>query len=638
MVKNSKEGNRAKATGDQEGNSGTSSPRPAYSKIEILDATLRERTFGVSFALGEKLSIASMLDSLGVDFIEYALPKNASGREGASSSAATSFSNQLSSVLRRGTQAILQYSENAPSARDDANEGKTQVGEENGDENHGSSIPSSIVSVRADCWWSHLIEPFSHRRIDPDENLRKLKSRISALGEAHGKDVFFSADHFFDGYSEDSVYALSIIKAAAEAGASRVVLCDSRGIATPDQVAKAVKLVVSNLSNEHEEILVGICAHNDCGLAVANTLAAVSAGAKHVQCTINGLGERAGCADLCQVLPLLNLRLGYTTLNSPLPKERQLLSLRALSRKVSDVSGIVSSQRPFVGERAFAHSDPSHVASVSYSPDTYETINPAFVGNARKMGVDDASLILGEMWELGLYSKEREAVASNVIAKMNDLEARGYKFDDAKASVHLLILDTLEVEIQPFQVLRWETSTISKVGAQPEVNGTIEVAIEEGHGEDKKMKNVIASAKGVGPIHAIDLALRRALESEFPELKDLKLISYSLNIVDSLNGTAAAARARTEFADRGPSQVDNMSMSGSLSPAEANASSSESPGTPAASSMTWATTAVSDDVLDASIRALIDGYRYKLIFKSSSARFALPDWKVALSWRYSERC
>ena len=570
-----------------------------------MDATLRERTFGVSFAVGEKLAIASMLDSLGVAYVESTLttnnPKDAE------------YLKEVNNTLRRGgTEAVLHLRpEFFQSKKISDGSAATDATKEDG----ASSLPNTIlkVSFEGNCWQSHLTEIFSYRKIDPEENLKKIKDRTSTLRK-YGKEVLFHATHFFDGFFEDTTYALNALEAAIEGGASRIILVDSRGTALPENVSKAVKLVINHLS-ARPDITVGIHCQNDCGLAVANTLAAVEAGVRHVEGTINGLGERAGDADLCQLLPLLILKLGLSALNSPLPADQQLLSLKALSRRVSEISGVVYHQQPFVGDKAFAHSEPTHVSDVSNNPETYEVINPALVGNSRRLGVDDASLILTEMWELGLYSKEKDDVAKHVLSKMRELEAKGYKFDDAKASVHLLILDTLGVGIRPFQVLRWETSTVSEMNAAREVNATIEVGL----GEDGK-KRVLASAKGVGPIHAADLALRKALETEFPELKELKLVSYSLDIVDALNGTAAAARARTEFADQEPLGSSSEPQSAPLTAA------------------TWATVAVSDDVLDASIRALIDGYRYKLIFRSKSARFYLPDWKIALGWRYSERC
>lgn len=577
-------------------------------KIEILDTTLRERTFGISFAVGEKLSIASMLDSLGVSFVESSLP-----RKNPSESA---YLNALPTALKRGSEPVLYLPPDYFLQSKERKVGGESAKEEEEEE---SALPPEIrnVSFRVSCWQSHLTEPYTFRRVDPDENLKRIRSRVSSLKQQSGKNVFFYAEHFFDGFFEDTAYALTAIETAVEAGASRVVLTDSRGVAFPEQVSKAVKLVSSHLS-ARPDVIIGMHAHNDFGLAVANSLSAVESGARHLQGSINGLGERTGDADLCQLLPILILKLGYSALNSPHPRDRQLVSLKALSRRVSDISGITLPQQPFVSDKAFAHSEPTHVSDVTHDPQTYEGINPALIGNSRKLGVDDASLILTEMWELGLYTKEKEEIASKVLAKMREMESQGYKFDDAKASVHLLILDSLGVAIWPFKVLKWETSTVRTMNDTPEVSGTIWVSL----GEEGKRKTA-ATAKGVGPIHAIDLALKKALEGEFPELKDLKLVSYALNIVDSLNGTAAAARARTEFADQDLQQQQQPPQQQSASPSY---------------SSTWATTAVSDDVVDASIRALIDGYRYKLIFRSANSKFALPDWKVALSWRYSERC
>jgi 2-isopropylmalate synthase len=218
----------------------------------------------------------------------------------------------------------------------------------------------------------------------------------------------------------------------------------------------------------------------------------------------------------------------------------------------------------------------------------------------------EISSVLDEMSKLGLYVQEKMQAANAVLQKTRELEALGYKFDDAKASFHLLILETLGYVIRPFEVMRWQTTTSRALNSPSEVSGEVEVKIFARDGSFSKQ--VSAVGKGVGPIHAVDIALRQCVKSDFPELEDLTLSSYSLNIVDSSCGTAGAARARVEFAER--------------------SSASES----------WATVAVSEDVLDASIKALVDGYRYKLIFRNEkSPRFAIPDWKVALSWRYSSQ-
>ncbi len=550
-------------------------------KLEILDSTMRERTFGVSFSVGEKLAIASLLDTLGIAFIESPSPSK--------NPIETEYLKQVWDVLKRGTEPVV-FLTNYP---------VTKVDEE-------GEVPENVknVSVRVNCWQSHLAEVFTHKKVDPDENIKQLRRSMTLLRQK-GKETLVYASHFFDGFFEDTAYSLSILEAAVESGASRLILVDSRGVALPEQVSKAVKLVQSHFADKN--VVLGIHCHNDMGLAVANTLAAVQAGARHVQGTINGIGERSGNADLCQLLPILVLKQGYNVLNSPLPKDQQLVSLKVISNKVAQASGVEIPMQPFVSDMAFSHSDPFHIADVSNSPETYEVISPAQVGNSRKMGVDDASLILAEMWELGLYTKNRDEVSRKVLARMRELEAAGCKFDNAKASVHLLILETLGFTIWPFKVTGWETSTL-RTAEKSEVSGTVEVSIGE------EQKKVTGSAKGVGPIHAIDLALKKCLENEFPELKSLKLVSYSLNIVDSISGTAATARARTEFADQ------DIAYAG------------------ASSATTWATTAVSEDVLDASIKALIDGYRYKLIFRTKDQKYTLPDWKVALGWRYSEKC
>ena len=223
---------------------------------------------------------------------------------------------------------------------------------------------------------------------------------------------------------------------------SRLVLCDSRGVSFPEQVSKAVKLASSHFSSK-DALLLGFTVIMTLGSRVANTIAAVQAGAKHVQGTVNGMGERSGNADLCEILPILILKLGYDALNTSTPRDQQLLSLKNLSEKVADASGLDERRRPFVGTTAFAHSDASHIADVGRSADSYEVVNPAQVGNSRLLGVDDASLIINEMWELGLYTKERDDVAKKVLARVRELEAFGCKFENAKASLHLLILDSL---------------------------------------------------------------------------------------------------------------------------------------------------------------------------------------------------
>lgn len=236
--------------------------------------------------------------------------------------------------------------------------------------------------------------------------------------------------------------------------------------------------------------------------------------------------------------------------------------------------------------------------SISTHPNTSNE-SVISVEYGRRASISDISKILEEISQLGLYTKNPRAVAKATLSRMKELEGIGYKFDDALASVHLLILETMGTSIFPFGITSWETNTVRALDGMAKVRASLKGTV----GYGSACRNFSASSEGVGPIHAIDLALRKALSDEFPETKHVKLISYSLNIVDSQSGSAAPARARTEFVD-----VD---------------SSTNRP--------TWATVSVSDDVVDASIRALIDGYRYKLIFLNKKERFAIPDWRAAIS-------
>lgn len=564
-------------------------PLASTRKLEVLDATLRERTFGVSFSVGEKLSIASELGGLGVSYIESTFSTdNPSDIE---------YLKEVRSVLPGTAQTVVFIPESADIS---SVAGSLQ--------NMGASW-IKYVSTRVNSRKSHLWQGFAHRKMEPEANLAEMKKNLSTLRNEARKEVFLYAQHFFDGFFEDTTYALNVLETAVECGVTKLVLCDSRGASLPDRISRAVKLVHSHFASTNN-VTLGIHCRNDLGLAVANTLAAVQSGASHVQGTINGIGERSGSTDLCQLLPLLNFKFGYELLNPRTPRDERLVRLKSLSDRVSLATRFSQPQQPFVGASAFAHTDPTHIFAEMQDPGTFEALNPSLVGNRRRLGVDDASLVQSEMSELGMYTQDREDVSKKVLKRMRELEAFGCKFEDAKASFHLLILESLGFAIWPFQVTRWETSTSRSINESSSVVGTIEVSV--GAQEGRYEKTLTATERGVGPIHAIDLALKKCLEHEFPELQNLKLISYSLNIVDSLSGTAATARARTEFSDQEPAS------------------------TLAAPYDSWATTAVSEDVLDASIKALIDGYRYKLIFRSKSAKYGLPDWRVAMSWRYSD--
>jgi 2-isopropylmalate synthase len=547
--------------------------------LELMDTTFREKTFGVTFSTGEKFSIIEQLNSMGISFVEL---RREEDQEIIHSSLWSATNRKMKPVLFEPSDPIA-----------------VEPNIEN-------------ITVRASCLEFSFAKREGARSINANcdlaEDFIALRDRITDL-RRRGMNIFFDAQHFFDGFYENSDYALTLLETASKAGASRIVLSDSRGASLPEQVERATKIVLHYLSNHR--VVLGIHAHNDCGLAVANTIAAVKAGARHVQATVNGIGERSGNADLCQLLPLFVLKLGYKALNSSQPKERQLQGLKALSESVSKAYGFSIPNQPFVSDLAFAHSDPSHINTVACNHERFEVIDPAWVGNTRRITPDEISMIISQISELGLYTTDREGVAKNLLEKIKSLEQMGYKFNDCLASVHLLILEAIsaDVVVAPFSILGWEISSAKSSDWSSSVSATIRVKI----GVESNSRILSADAKGVGPIHAIDLALKKALRNEFPEINQVKLTSYSLNIVDSLNGTAALARARTEFTDKDPP------LGLLYNPP------------------TWATVAVSADVVDASVKALFDGYRYKLIFLNKRERFPLPDWRMALGRRYSEK-
>jgi 2-isopropylmalate synthase len=550
-------------------------PRTRTVSVEILDTTLRESTPGVSFATGEKLSILKQLDDIGITFAEL-------------------------HPVDREISNSFKWSKCRPVAYLSSNDSAVEV------ENvalRASCLPYALPSTTTKKIQQH--PPSEKADTIAEENLVKVKRTVSRL-KKNGKNVFLDAQHFFDGFYENSDYALTLLEVASEAGATRLILCDSRGSMLPEQVNTATKVASRYLADY--EVILGIHAHNDLGLAVSNTLSAITAGARHAQGAINGIGERAGNADLCQLLPLLVLKLEYNVLNSSLPNEKKLRGLKSLSENVSKACGFSIPNQPIVSERAFTHSNPSHCEAVSNDePALYEPFDPSFVGNKRKIGFDNTSTILSEISQLGLYSRAPKEIAQNVLKRMNELESLGYKFNDSLASVHLLILEAMGSKINPFSISGWETSTTRTTGDKNgRVRATIRATVFDGSASERILS---ASSEGVGPIHAIDLALKKALSQQFPELRNIKLVSYSLNIVDSMSGTAASARARTEFVDEDPPL-------GQLSTGH---------------KPTWATVAVSDDVIDASIRALVDGYKYKLLFLNRRERFALPDWRLALA-------
>ncbi|MBI4258170.1 MAG: citramalate synthase, partial [Thaumarchaeota archaeon] len=400
-----------------------------------------------------------------------------------------------------------------------------------------------------------------------EENMNMVTESIEYL-KSHGLKVIYDAEHFFDGFKNNPEYALSVVSAAAEAGAQTIVLCDTNGGTLTHEVTDIAQQVRKKIS-----IPLGIHCHNDAGLAVANTIASVLAGISHVQGTINGLGERCGNADLCQVLPILQFKMHYNTLSSKQSSEESLKGLTTISRYVYQLLNMNPvPQQPFVGKNAFAHKAGVHVDAVIKHLKAYEHMEPTLLGNNRSLVVSELAGkagIIREASEIGLDLEKNAGAAEKVLQKIKELESKGYQFENAKASIHLLLLKEMKLIKEPFIVKYWRSTIVRE--DKPEASAEVVVTVGDSDYHE--------TAEGVGPVHALDQALRKALRRRFPELNKVNLINYKVTVVDSVSGTASYVRVFIEFEDDGKH---------------------------------WATTSVSENILEASAAALVEGYTYKL--------------------------
>lgn len=410
-------------------------------------------------------------------------------------------------------------------------------------------------------WLLHVREVL---KTTPEENLDMVAETIEYL-KSHGMEIIFDAEHFFDGWKESKEYATSVLRVAADAGAKTLVLCDTNGGTLPLEVLEIVKQVRSLFSTP-----LGIHTHNDSGCAVANSLVAVEAGVRHVQGTMIGLGERCGNADLVQIIPALRLKMGFKVLKDGNPD--RLMRLTEMARFISGITGFhITLNHPYVGRNAFAHKAGVHIDAMMKHPRTYEHIDPSTVGNERILSISElggrASLMnLAKRVGFNLSKEELTAVTESV----KKMEAEGYHLEPAEATVTLLILKHLGMYREFFEVKNWWVESInigkkiSRAIVTIAVNGDVVTAIGE----------------GVGPVHALDEAIKNGVSTRFPTLKDVSLSDYKVYVVDSKEGTAAFVRVFTEFEWRGRN---------------------------------WVTTHVSNNIIEASLAAIIDGYRYLLL-------------------------
>lgn len=481
--------------------------------IEIYDTTLRDgaQREGLSLTVQDKLKIATLLDELGVHYIEGgwpgALPKD------------TEFFALAEKELDLGSAELVAFgsTRRADTAAEEDPQLRALV-----------DANTNIVCLVGKSWDYHVTEAL---RTTLDEGVAMVEDSIRFL-ISEGRRVFLDAEHFFDGFANNPGYALRIVGAATEAGAERVILCDTNGGHLPHTVAATVE----ETRRRHPEAVLGIHAHNDSGCAVANTLAAVRAGVTQVQGCINGYGERTGNADLCTVIPDLVLKEEIPAL----PPER-LAHLTSISHRIAEVANInVDAHHPYVGASAFAHKAGLHTSALARRSDAYEHVSPAAVGNTTRMVVSEMagrSTVLGKAREQGLDVDDETATA--VLEEVKDLETRGYQIEAADGTFELILRRALGWKQPFFDLESFRVFTERRSDGQVVAEATVKVHV--------KGERVVTTAEGDGPVNALDRALRQALAASYPEVMHLRLTDYRVRVLDSSQGTAAVTRVLLEM-------------------------------------------------------------------------------------------
>ncbi|MHC5537323.1 citramalate synthase [Singulisphaera rosea] len=513
-------------------------------RIAIYDTTLRDGSQGegINFSLQDKLLITARLDALGIDYVEGGYP----------------LSNPKDAAYFRAIR-DLDLSHTRVSAF-----GMTRRKGISAEDDIGMkalvAAETPAVTIVGKSWDFQVTEILG---VSLEENLKMIADSV-AFCAANVAEVVYDAEHFFDGFKRNPEYALEAIQAAATAGAAWVVLCDTNGGTLPDEVAEAVAEVTRNI-----RVPIGIHTHNDCELAVANTLAAVARGATQVQGTINGIGERCGNVDLCSVIANLALkRPGYEVLTT-----EKLAHLTEISRYVYETANMnFRPGQPFVGASAFAHKGGMHVHGIRKNASSYEHIDPALVGNERRVLVSELSgksNIAEKLAEYGL--EQNSALLTKVLDRVQDLENEGYQFEAAEASFVLLVERLAGRKGSWFERVGYHVGVAGRIDGTPVTEATVKLRV----GDD--LEHTVS--EGDGPVNALDGALRKALEAHYPGLKQMRLVDYKVRVINGREGTAARVRVVIESQDE-----DSL----------------------------WGTVGVSENVIEASWLALIDSFEHKL--------------------------
>jgi 2-isopropylmalate synthase len=485
------------------------------SSVQLYDATLRDgmQGEGMSLSAGEKLRIAQRLDELGVHVIEAGFP--------ASNPKEMEFFGLLEShPLSQAEVAAFGMTRRRDMAAD-ADSGLRVLAE----------CFAPIATIVGKTWRLHLEKVV---RADGDENLAMISESVAFL-VGTGKRVVYDAEHFFDGWRADRDYALRCLRAAAEAGAETVTLCDTNGSSLPAQVAEATADAIAALGGS---VHVGIHCHNDAECGVANTLAAVDAGARQVQGTMNGVGERTGNANLVSIIANLQLKMGVRVVT-----DGQLASLTAAAHFVDEVLNVTGdANQAYVGRNAFAHKGGLHVAGVREDAATFEHVDPAAVGNRRDLLVSELSgqsTVMEKAEAVGLPLSPEEA--QHVVERLKEREHAGYQYEAADASFELLLRKETGRYESIFLIESWRVGVEQRAEGSVETEATVKVWLD---GE-----RYVCTAEGNGPVHALDAALRMAISEAYPHLRDISLVNFKVRILDDHLGSASATRVLIDSTD-----------------------------------------------------------------------------------------
>ncbi|MEW4369058.1 citramalate synthase [Paenibacillus kandeliae] len=514
--------------------------------ISIFDTTLRDGTQGegISLSADDKLKIAKKLDELGVHYIEGGIP-GSNGKD--------------IEFFKR----VQQLGLNAKITAFGSTRRKGSVAHEDANLQRMIESGAQAATLVGKSWDFHV-----HTALQTtlEENLAMIADSISFLRQQQ-MEVIFDAEHFFDGYKNNPEYALSVLRSAHEAGAQWLTLCDTNGGTLPHEIYE----IVSSLRLELGGAGIGIHTHNDCELAVANTLSAVQAGARQVQGTLNGYGERCGNANLCSILPNLQLKMDYDCISTA-----QLAQLTNTARYVSEIANVhMPVNQPYVGNAAFAHKGGIHVSAILRDSRTYEHIEPEQVGNKQRILVSELagqSNILSKAKEMNLDLNPEKEETKQIIGKIKDLEHQGYQFEGADASLELLLREANGETSEWFVFESFKMLVEKNAGSAVVSEAFVKIRIG---GE-----SIYTAAEGNGPVNALDNALRKALIQCFPNLREMHLSDYKVRVLDEADATASKVRVLIES--------KNLQS-------------------------TWSTVGVSANVIEASWEALVDSIRYALL-------------------------